>query len=225
MRRSSSLWHSVRASGPASTRAATKTWSSPDEEAAPGWSGLIGNVLPAAFRGSVSDGTGNWRARVPVAFAMPVSGPRGVRCSRSALGWRQGFGTPCKRPGKARDGFAVLEWLQGEVCHAARRKVQSNFSPRTPKHQGKRRSTRDQRARRINKIEVPAMSAKPPSPVQIRAAPPVFHGNSRFPPCARRSRARILFPSCSQVTVPGHGLARKTPEHVGALAPCSRVGG
>jgi hypothetical protein len=50
---------------------------------------------------------------------------------------------------------------------------QSNFSPRTPKYRAEPRSTRDQRARRINKIENPAKSAKPPSPVQIRAAPPI----------------------------------------------------
>jgi hypothetical protein len=57
------------------------------------------------------------------------------------------------------------------------RQLQSNFSPRTPKHQGKPRSTRDQRARRY-KIENPAKSAKPPSRVQIRAAPPKSFGKS-----------------------------------------------
>ena len=57
-------------------------------------------------------------------------------------------------------------------------RLQSNFSPRTPKHQGKPGSTRDQRARRINKIENLAKSAKPPSPVQIRAAPPISPSKS-----------------------------------------------
>ena len=47
-----------------------------------------------------------------------------------------------------------------------------NVGPRTPKHHRKPRSTRDQRARRINKIGNPTKSAKPRSPVQIRAAPP-----------------------------------------------------
>jgi hypothetical protein len=42
----------------------------------------------------------------------------------------------------------------------------------TPKHQGKRGSRADQKGGRINKIDVPDLSAKPPSPVQIRAAPP-----------------------------------------------------
>jgi hypothetical protein len=51
-------------------------------------------------------------------------------------------------------------------------RFQSNFSPRAAKHQGKAGETRDQRARRINNLANPAKSAKPPSPVQIRAAPP-----------------------------------------------------
>jgi hypothetical protein len=53
-----------------------------------------------------------------------------------------------------------------------RNKPQSNLSPRTPEHHGKRGSTRNQRARRFNKIENPRKPAKPPPPVQIRAAPP-----------------------------------------------------
>jgi hypothetical protein len=43
-----------------------------------------------------------------------------------------------------------------------------------PEHQGKRGDRADQEARRVNKIDVPALSAKPRSPVQIRAAPPIF---------------------------------------------------
>ena len=39
---------------------------------------------------------------------------------------------------------------------------------------GKTGGRADQKAGRINKIDVPALSAKPPSPVQIRAAPPQF---------------------------------------------------
>src|SRR5918992_3475785 len=54
------------------------------------------------------------------------------------------------------------------------KKFGPNFGPLTPKHHRKSRSTRDQRARRINKIENPTKSAKPPSPVQIRAAPPIL---------------------------------------------------
>jgi hypothetical protein len=79
------------------------------------------------------------------------------------------------------------------------RERQSNFSPRTPKHQGKPRSTRDQRARRINKIENPAQSAKPPSPVQIRAAPPKIIQDSR-----RQARRVLQFVAI----VPGLPLVR-----------------
>jgi hypothetical protein len=43
-----------------------------------------------------------------------------------------------------------------------------------PKHREKRGSRADQRAGRINNIDVRALSAKSPSPVQIRAAPPVI---------------------------------------------------
>src|SRR5207247_11263028 len=46
----------------------------------------------------------------------------------------------------------------------------NNLGTITPKHRGKRGSRADQKAGRINKIDVPALSAKPPFPVQIRAA-------------------------------------------------------
>ena len=41
-------------------------------------------------------------------------------------------------------------------------KLQSTFSPRTPKHHRKLRSTRDQRARRLNNLQNPTKSARPP---------------------------------------------------------------
>ena len=49
-----------------------------------------------------------------------------------------------------------------------------NFAPLTPKHHRKPGNTRDQRARRINNLANPAKSAKPRSPVQIRAPPPIL---------------------------------------------------
>jgi hypothetical protein len=61
-----------------------------------------------------------------------------------------------------------------EVRHRAVEDFGPNFGPLTPKHQRKPGTTRDQRARRINKLENLAKSAKPPSPVQIRAAPPIL---------------------------------------------------
>ena len=48
-----------------------------------------------------------------------------------------------------------------------------NNSAQTPR---KTRGRADQKAGRINKIDVPALSAKPPSPVQLRAAPPITNG-------------------------------------------------
>ena len=50
----------------------------------------------------------------------------------------------------------------------------NNVGTITPKHRAKRTSRADQEAGRINNIDVPALSAKPPSPVQIRTAPPPF---------------------------------------------------
>jgi len=49
----------------------------------------------------------------------------------------------------------------------------SKLGPIGPKHQGKPTSTRYQKTRPANKIHNRAESAKPPSPVQIRAAPPI----------------------------------------------------
>jgi hypothetical protein len=49
-----------------------------------------------------------------------------------------------------------------------------NLGPIRPKHQGEPASTEYQKTRPANKIQSRAESAKPPSPVQIRAAPPIF---------------------------------------------------
>jgi hypothetical protein len=54
------------------------------------------------------------------------------------------------------------------------RRVGNNLGTIAPKHPGKTGSRADQKAGRINKIDVQALSAKPPSPVQIRAAPPIL---------------------------------------------------
>src|SRR5687768_13660032 len=82
--------------------------------------------------------------------------------------------SPCRRPsaGTARrpDGiFCLFEPLE----------LGNNVGTMTPKHREKRGSRADQKAGRINKIAVPALSAKPPSPVQIRAAPPKSLGPFR----------------------------------------------
>jgi hypothetical protein len=56
------------------------------------------------------------------------------------------------------------------------RRVGNNLGTIAPKHQGKTGSRANQKAGRINKIDVSALSAKPPSPVQIRAG-----GASKIP--------------------------------------------
>ena len=43
-----------------------------------------------------------------------------------------------------------------------------------PEQRRKRGIRAEQQARRVNKLDNPALSAKPPPPVQIRAAPPKF---------------------------------------------------
>ena len=48
------------------------------------------------------------------------------------------------------------------------------LGPITPKHRGTTASTRYQKTRPANNIDNRAESAKPPSPVQIRAAPPIL---------------------------------------------------
>jgi hypothetical protein len=58
----------------------------------------------------------------------------------------------------------------------------------TPKHQGRPAIIRDQRTRPVNNIHTLTKSAKPPSPVQIRAAPPVLKKDACF--VATQSRAR-----------------------------------
>ena len=63
-----------------------------------------------------------------------------------------------------------------------------NFGPLRPKHHRKPGNIRDQRARRINKIENFAKSAKPPSPVQIRAAPPTLQRSIEAKVARRRAK-------------------------------------
>ena len=90
------------------------------------------------------------------------------------------LGDPVKPLRVTRSDTADRSWT-------AREKFGRNFGPLTPNHHRKPGNTRDQRARRINKIENLAKSAKPPSPVQIRAAPPISSVNSIV--CARAAQA------------------------------------
>jgi hypothetical protein len=59
----------------------------------------------------------------------------------------------------------------GRVCRFAETAVETDSRQLTPKHHGKPAIIQDQRTRPVNKIDDLAKSAKPPSPVQIRAAP------------------------------------------------------
>ena len=55
-----------------------------------------------------------------------------------------------------------------------RSELGNNLGTIPPEHRVKESSRADQGARRVNNLDIPALSAKPPSPVQIRAAPPTF---------------------------------------------------
>jgi hypothetical protein len=69
--------------------------------------------------------------------------------------------------------------------------VGNNWGTIAPEHQGRGGNRADQEARRVNKIDNPALSAKPPSPVQIRAAPPNFSKDFASPDRVGLRRARL----------------------------------
>jgi hypothetical protein len=58
------------------------------------------------------------------------------------------------------------------------RELRSNFGATPPKHRPKPDTIRNQKTKPGITIENPVRSAKPPSPVQIRAAPPKVSSNS-----------------------------------------------
>ena len=69
-------------------------------------------------------------------------------------------------------------------------RVGNNLGTIPSKHEAKRSSRANQPARRVNKIDNLALSAKPPSPVQIRAAPPKsFEKPHHLPRCGTIFRA------------------------------------
>ena len=68
----------------------------------------------------------------------------------------------------------VLLWGKSPDGHLG-----NNLGTIAPRHRENRAIRADQEARRVNNLDEPALSAKPPPPVQIRAAPPIF---SRVPP-------------------------------------------
>jgi hypothetical protein len=88
-----------------------------------------------------------------------------------------------------------------------------------PEHQGKRGSRADQKTRRVNKIDNPALSAKPPSPVQIRTAPPNSFGK---PHCLRLGDTSGI-PECRPSESSGGSV--NIWSHVFVRAAIRRVGG
>jgi hypothetical protein len=102
----------------------------------------------------------------------------------------------------SRDRVACSDRRSGDNCALPeaewsfpRREVGNNLGTIAPKHRGKRGSRANQKAGRINKIDVPALSAKPPSPVQIRAAPPKSFGKITSFVALRHNLPRVAFPS------------------------------
>jgi hypothetical protein len=71
--------------------------------------------------------------------------------------------------------------------------VENNSRTHTPKHDGEPASTTHQKAGPAVKKGNPPKSAKPPSPVQIRAAPPFSRENSTIPPLGGRAARLQLF--------------------------------
>jgi len=129
-----------------------------------------------AFRSSVGqviEPSQNWTGlndafwRDPAAEGARQRGGDGVGVRRDERGL-PGPGTTPSLPVYDRD-----EKTAGRVCGSAPTVVETDSRQVTPKHQGKPGIIRDQRTRPVNKIDNLAKSAKPPSPVQIRAAPPI----------------------------------------------------
>jgi len=101
---------------------------------------------------------------------------------------------------RGRQRSSLLQSVGDQILHAnggavAIKKLGNNLGTITPKHREKRGSRADQKAGRINKIDVPALSAKPPSPVQIRAAPPNLLRNPPISPHGEPHSRRGMFPN------------------------------
>ena len=90
-----------------------------------------------------------------------------------------------------------------------RYRIETNSRQITPKHDGKPAIIRDQRTRPVNKIDNLTKSAKPPSPVQIRAAPPFFRRMSSVPAGARLAGHSLCSEEPSiRSSVPSRGLRK-----------------
>ena len=93
-----------------------------------------------------------------------------------------------------RDGDQPRQAWRRTQLEAGETSVQlQSTNARTPP---KTEEYRDQRARRFNNLQNPTKSAKPPPPVQIRAAPPTFaHACQRARELRLASHAKVAEPA------------------------------
>ena len=112
--------------------------------------------------------------------------------------------------------------------HDPSRRVQGSATDSrqiTPKHQGKPTIIRDQRTRPVNKIDNLTKSAKPPSPVQIRAAPPFSGSNSTITPFLPRAVRRQLFSNLLEIGGRGNTAIAYVAEPIALARVAERVAG
>jgi hypothetical protein len=123
-----------------------------------------------------------------------------LRISGSAIAVRAVAGSgdsvgkerPAGLPNRQRS--AIVIWCSGSDSPTRGRpaegggEVETDSRQITPKHHGEPAIIRGQRTRPVNKIHNPAKSAKPPSPVQIRAA--LQFSCLNFIVCSSRAQSR-----------------------------------
>jgi hypothetical protein len=123
---------------------------------------------PAARSGTARDSTGHcqWREtsrRPPTCY----SNSRALRPSSMVS-----LGSRPKTLGRLYVALRCRRAVMAARTWAKESEPGNNLGTIAPEHRGKWSNRADQEARRVNKIDNPALSAKPPSPVQIRTAPP-----------------------------------------------------
>jgi len=115
-------------------------------------------------------------------------------------------------------------------CSEPGRELETNSRPLPPKHQVSRGPCNDQKARKTTTMTWFTKSAKPPSPVQIRAAPPKSLANSQVSIGAlQRKDAKgaqlelsVTAASAPRMTV---GTSTMRPSPSGAGGTCRRIPG
>jgi hypothetical protein len=127
---------------------------------------------------------------------QPQGGPR-IRLGGSLEGYHAGLAVDVADMAKGPHGAGV----------------RANLGPLTPKHHVTPTITRDQQARPGNKNDNPTKSAKPSSPVQTRAAPPILnlvnavtYGNGLFQRVVSHSWIDSVDCARASVSVADRGL-------------------